>query len=81
VACAGFPQWRPKAKQKLRKRHKELLGGTYIGQDEERLTVSDLLDALAAHLKTKAATRLPPERQTVRRLPQAMGERVQESRL
>jgi integrase len=44
-----------KARQKLRKRLGEVGAGTFIGPEEERLTVGALLDALSTHLKTKGA--------------------------
>jgi integrase len=43
------------AKKLLKKRRGELLGNRYVGPDEEKLTVSDLLDAVAQHLKNKDA--------------------------
>jgi integrase len=43
------------AKKLLRKRRGEILANRYVGPDEEKLTVSDLLDAVAAHLKNKGA--------------------------
>jgi integrase len=44
-----------KAKDLLKKRRAEIYGGTYIGPDEEKVTVSELLDSLGEHLKNKGA--------------------------
>src|SRR2546430_598437 len=43
------------AKKLLKKRRGEILGNRYVGPDEEKLTVSDLLNSVAQHLKNKGA--------------------------
>jgi integrase len=43
------------AKRLLKKRLKEIHGSRFVGPQEEKLTVDDLLDALVTHLETKGA--------------------------
>jgi integrase len=43
------------ARKLLKKRLKQIHGGHYVGPDEERLTVDQLLDHLVTHLETKGA--------------------------
>jgi len=43
------------ARRLLKKRLKEIHGSRFVGPQEEKLTVDDLLDALITHLETKGA--------------------------
>jgi integrase len=43
------------ARRLLKKRVKEIHGNRFVGQQEEKVTVDDLLDALITHLETKGA--------------------------
>jgi|SRR5579864_1966192 len=43
------------ARRLLKKRLKEILGSRFVGPQEEKLTVDDLLAALVTHLETKGA--------------------------
>src|SRR5439155_10377230 len=43
------------ARRLLKKRLKEIHGSRFVGPQEEKLTVDDLLDALVTHLETKGA--------------------------
>src|SRR5579872_1411162 len=43
------------ARRLLKKRLKEIHGSRFVGPQEEKLTVDDLLDALIVHLETKGA--------------------------
>jgi integrase len=43
------------ARRLLRKRLKEIHGSRFVGPQEEKLTVNDLLDSLITHLETKGA--------------------------
>ncbi len=43
------------ARRALKKRLKEIHGSRFVGPQEEKLTVDDLLDALIVHLETKGA--------------------------
>ena len=46
---------KPEAKRKLRARIREIRSGQFIGLEEERLTVVELLDNLDLHLSTRGA--------------------------
>lgn len=48
----------PDAKRLLKNRMKQIHGGRYTGPEEERLTVSNLLDSLEKHLENKGAKAL-----------------------
>src|SRR5258705_13054258 len=43
------------ARRLLKKRMKEIHGSRFVGPQEEKLTVDDLLDSLITHLETKGA--------------------------
>jgi len=43
------------AKQFLKARQKEILGGTFVGPEGEKITVNDMLDRLIVHLENKGA--------------------------
>lgn len=47
-----------------RKRLKEIAGDTFIGPQQERVTVGELLDELMTHLRTKGAKACRPSSRT-----------------
>src|SRR5262249_60221980 len=47
------------ARRKLKERRKEIHGGRFVGPQEERLLVTDLLDGLIVHLENKGIRSLP----------------------